>query len=81
MPNFMITRQHRPNASTTTPDIIQSGELYLWSGNSLVLFYTTFSNSYNYVPIGYIEDVSGLTSALGGGNVTVIYSTPKMAVQ
>ena len=41
-----------PLASAETPATINAGEIYLWSGNSLVLFYTTFSNSYSYVPVG-----------------------------
>lgn len=64
-----------PFAQTQTPATINAGEIYLWSGNNLVLFYTTFSNSYSYVPIGYIEDVSGLQDALGSGNVSITFST------
>lgn len=63
-----------PDATTQTPDTVKSGELYLWSGNRLVLFYTTFSNSYSYVPIGYIEDAIGLAEALGSGNVQVAFA-------
>lgn len=64
-----------PSSSTETPDTINAGEIYLWSGNSLVLFYTTFPNSYSYVPIGYIEDVEGLVQVLGSGNVEVTFTT------
>lgn len=63
-----------PSASTETPARINAGDIYLWSGNNLVLFYTTFSNSYSYVPIGYITDVAGLTDALGSGSVEVTFS-------
>lgn len=61
-----------PKASIYTPSSINVGEIYLWSGNQLVLFYTFLpSNDYRYTPIGYIEDVEGLTEALGSGNVTI----------
>lgn len=60
--------------STETPARINSGDIYLWSGNNLVLFYTSFSNSYNYVPIGYVEDATGLRDALGNGSVTITFS-------
>ena len=41
----------------------------------VVLFYTTFSNSYGgYVRLGHIEDISGLASALGTGSVQVTFS-------
>ena len=62
-----------PDASTEQPATINAGDLYLWSGNSLVLFFTTFSNSYSYVPIGYIEDAAGLADVLGSGGVTVMF--------
>lgn len=61
-----------PNAETERPETIRAGELYLWSGNQLVLFYTTFANSYGgYVRLGAIEDASGLTEALGSGDAVV----------
>lgn len=63
-----------PSAQTQTPARINAGELYLWSGNSLVLFYTSFSNSYSYVPIGAITDTAGLTDALGSGSIEVTFS-------
>ncbi|MNB93713.1 hypothetical protein D3C75_408510 [compost metagenome] len=63
-----------PSAQTETPATIKAGDLSLWSGNNLVLFYTTFSNAYRYVPVGYIEDVTGLQSALGNGTVTLTFS-------
>jgi len=62
-----------PSASTETPATINAGDIYLWSGNSLVLFYNMFSNLYSYVPVGYIVDVAGLTDAVGRGSVIVIF--------
>ncbi|QWU13774.1 hypothetical protein SAMN04487895_1012 [Paenibacillus sophorae] len=64
-----------PVGSTEEPATIHAGDIMLWSSNTLVLFYTTFSNSYGgYVKLGYIEDISGLTSALGTGSVQVTFS-------
>jgi len=64
-----------PAASTEKPETIQSGEIMLWSSNTLVLFYNTFSNSYGgYVRLGYIEDVTGLADALGSGNAQVTFT-------
>lgn len=66
-----------PSSSTEKPATIHEGELYIWSGDSLVLFYSTFQNSYGgYVPLGYIEDTSRLKTALGSGDVEVTFSTP-----
>lgn len=63
-----------PASSTEQPAMINAGELYLWSGNSLVLFYTSIQNSYGgYVRLGYIEDSSGLQTALGSGTATITF--------
>lgn len=64
-----------PFKSTEKPATINAGDIMCWSGNSLVLFYKTFSNSYaGYVRLGYVEDISGLTTALGSGNVQITFA-------
>lgn len=64
-----------PAATAVRPSIIEDGELYLWSSDRLVLFYTTFRNSYGgYVRLGRIEDTTGLLEALGHGVATVTFS-------
>lgn len=64
-----------PSESTEKPATINVGDIMCWSGYSLVLFYKTFSNSYEgYVRLGYIEDASGLAAALGSDNIQVSFA-------
>lgn len=50
---------------------IKAGDLMLYGSDCLVLFYDSFSTSYSYTRLGYIEDVTGLKDALGNGSVQI----------
>ncbi|MBM6915301.1 hypothetical protein H6B33_07780 [Gemmiger formicilis] len=50
----------------------QTGDIVLYNGNQIVLFYG--SNSWSYTPLGHIEDLTGWKEALGKGDVTVRFS-------
>ena len=56
------------NSQTTT----QAGDIVLYQGNQIVLFYG--SNSWSYTRIGHITDLTGWEEALGSGSVTVTFS-------
>ncbi len=55
---------------------IHAGNLKLYGSSCLVLFYDTFSTSYSYTSLGYVENPEGLAEALGKGNVSVEISSP-----
>ena len=56
------------NSQTTT----QAGDIVLYNGNQIVIFYGT--NTWSYTRLGHIDDLTGWEDALGSGDVTVIFS-------
>lgn len=56
------------NSQTTT----QAGDIVLYNGNQIVIFYG--SNSWSYTRLGKIDDLSGWAEALGSEDVQVTFS-------
>lgn len=56
------------NSQTTT----QAGDIVLYQGSQIVLFYG--SNSWSYTRLGRIDDLTGWAEALGSGDVSVTFS-------
>lgn len=56
------------NAQTTT----QAGDIVLYNGNQIVIFYG--SNSWSYTRLAHVDDLTGWSEALGSGDVTVTFS-------
>ena len=52
---------------------IAAGDLMLYSGNCIVLFYGS-AGGYSYTRIGQLQSVEGLSAALGSGSVKVAFS-------
>lgn len=50
----------------------QAGDIVLYQGNQIVIFYG--SNSWSYTRLGKIDDLNGWEKALGSGDVTVTFS-------
>jgi hypothetical protein len=68
---FRLAKNLPTNSSN--PGSIAIGDLMLWGSNTLVLFYETFSTSYDYTRLGKIDNPTGLAAALGAGNVIVTF--------
>lgn len=56
------------NAQTTT----QAGDVVLYNGNQIVIFYG--SNSWSYTRLAHVDDLTDWADALGSGDVTVTFS-------
>ena len=56
------------NSQTTTT----AGDIVLYNGNNIVMFYG--SNSWSYTRIGKIDDLTDWEAALGGGDITATFS-------
>lgn len=61
----------------TNPGRIEVGDLMIWSGSSLVLFYSAHRTSYSYVKLGRIDNPSGMLEAMGRGSVNVKFELLK----
>lgn len=66
LPNSLPTNSYNP-------ETIKNGDLMLYGSKTFVLFYKTFSTPYSYSKLGSLDDVTGLTTALGSGNITVTF--------
>ena len=52
-----------------------AGDIVLYNGNQIVMFYG--SNSWSYTRLGHIDDLTGWADALGGGNITALFTIEK----
>ena len=58
------------NVQTTT----QAGDIVLYQGNQVVLFYG--SNSWSYTRLGRVEDLAGWQEVLGSKAIAAVLSLP-----
>ncbi|MCH5268554.1 MAG: hypothetical protein J1E62_09450 [Lachnospiraceae bacterium] len=59
------------NQETTT----SAGDIVLYNGNNIVMFYG--SNSWSYTRIGKIDNLSDWEEALGSGSITAVFTLAK----
>jgi hypothetical protein len=61
-----------PSASEQ-PGEIHAGDIMLYGDDCLVIFYKTFSSSYQYTRLGYVEDADSFSQAIGDGTTKVTF--------
>ena len=61
-------------ANRTKVGTIHAGDIMLYGDNCMVVFYETFTTTYQYTPIGHITNPEGLKEALGSGKVTINFT-------
>lgn len=64
-----LGRNLTTNNSQTATD---AGDIVLYNGNNIVMFYGT--NSWSYTRIGKIDDLSDWEKALGSGSITAVFT-------
>ena len=52
---------------------IETGDLMLYGDSCIVLFYDSFSTSYGYTRIGWVDDPDGLPEIVGNGDITASF--------
>ena len=57
------------NRNDSRPGRIQAGDIMLWQGNTLVVFYESFDSAYSYTRLGKIREVENLKAAVGRGHI------------
>ncbi len=61
----------RLSSDDQRPGRIEAGDVMLWQGQTIVVFYESFSSPYSYTRLGKIRDTQHLKAALGTGNAQV----------
>lgn len=52
---------------------INEGDIMMYGSSCIVVFYKTFNSGYRYTPVGHIDNIEGLRTALGAGNAEVTF--------
>lgn len=67
LPQSLPRSDHRPGR-------IEAGDVMLWQGDTIVVFYESFDSAYGYTRLGKIRDIQGLKQAVGKGAVNIRFA-------
>ncbi len=60
--------------ASDSPTTTEAGDIVLYNGNNIVMFYG--SNSWSYTRLGRINDLTDWRTALGRGSIVAVLSLP-----
>ena len=58
--------------NTKSVGTINTGDIYLYQSNTLVLFYKTFTTTYSYTELGSLTNSEGLAEAIGSSSQVMV---------
>lgn len=58
--------------NTKSVGTINTGDIYLYQSNTLVLFYKTFTTTYSYTELGSLTNSEGLAEAIGSSSPVMV---------
>ena len=61
-------------AKDSQPGTIRVGDLMLWRGDTLVVFYLTFDSPYSYTRLGRVDEAALLPDMLGQRQVRIAFT-------
>ncbi len=64
----------RLSTGNSRPGRIEAGDVMLWQGKTLVVFYESFDSAYSYTRLGKIRDVRHLKAAVGRESVRMDFT-------
>ena len=64
----------RLSSDDQRPGRIEAGDVMLWQGQTIVVFYESFNSNSSYTRLGKIHNVQNLKAAVGSGSVEIRFS-------
>ncbi|MDO4908466.1 MAG: cyclophilin-like fold protein [Corynebacterium sp.] len=55
--------------NNSVPEQINAGDVMLWTGNTLVIFYETFTTRYSYTRLGHIDNPDAIRALANQGSL------------
>ncbi|MDO5290777.1 MAG: cyclophilin-like fold protein [Pseudomonadota bacterium] len=67
LPHSLPRNDHRPGR-------IEAGDVMLWQGQTIVVFYESFDSPYSYTRLGKVREAASLKAAVGASAVSIRFA-------